>query len=71
MVEFFPILSKVSNLGLVRPGDLIEAREGDTFYCQERIDVVDVDRGIIWIRRHSGHLEPLSTEHFTFWRYVI
>lgn len=71
MVEFFPIQSEVTNLKLVRPGDLIEARQGGRVFCSERIDLVDAERGIIWVRSRSGNLEPLSTRHFTFWRYVL
>ncbi|MFK0002726.1 hypothetical protein [Paenarthrobacter sp. NPDC090522] len=71
MVEYFPIESMVTNLRVIHPGEMIEARQGELVYCRERIDLIDMERGIVWVRGRSGHLEPLSTQHFTFWRYVL
>lgn len=71
MAEFFPLLCEVKDLQVIRPGQGIEVRFKGTPYCQGRVEQVDADLGIIWIRDELDERKPLSTSDFSFWRYVL
>lgn len=71
MSEFFPVLSEVKDLRAVRPGLEIEVRFNGAPYCTGRIEQMDADLGVIWVRKKFNERKLLNTSDFTFWRYVL
>lgn len=71
MTELFPVLSEVNNLRLVHPGQEIEVHLNGTRYCHGKIEQIDADLGVIWIRDTFDERKLLNASDFTFWRYVL
>jgi hypothetical protein len=71
VTEFFPILSEVKNLRAVRPGQEIEVRFNGAPYCRGKIEQMDADLGVIWVRDTFNERRLLNASDFSFWRYVL
>jgi hypothetical protein len=71
MVEFFPLLSQVTNLRAVGVGQAIEVRADEKFYSHGTIARVDEQHGIVWVRTKYESCQIFNDRDFTFWRYII
>ena len=71
MSEFFPLLCEVKDFRAVRPGQEIEARIGAAIYCKGRIEQMDAELGVLWIRDKYNERKLLNTADFSLWRYVL
>jgi hypothetical protein len=71
MSEFFPVLSEVKDLRAVRAGVEIEVRFNGAAYCTGRIEQMDADLGVVWVRDKFNEPKLFNASDFTFWRYVL
>jgi hypothetical protein len=71
MTESFPILSEVGDLRSLRRGQEIEVRHNKSVYAQGRIEQIDVDLGVIWMRDFFNERKMINTSDFSVWRYIF
>lgn len=58
----------ISDVGMLKPGDIVEARRGDVVHHRGRVDSVAPDLGVAWITEAiPGYRRIIDTEEYTVW----
>ena len=68
MTETLSTDVQITDVGMLKPGDYIEARRGDVLRHCGRVDSVAPDLGIAWITEAiPGYRRIIDTQEYTIW----
>jgi hypothetical protein len=59
---------RITDLRMLKPGDIVEARRGDVVHHRDRVDSVAPDLGVAWITEAlPGYRRIIDTEEYALW----
>jgi len=71
MAAFFPHLSEVKDLNMLQTGQGIEVRLNGALFCEGKVEQMDAELGVVWVRDRFNERKLLNSPDFSFWRYVL
>lgn len=68
MTEIISTGIRITDIGMLKPGDMVEARRGKVVHHRGRVDSVAPDLGVAWMTEAvPGSRRIIDVEEFTFW----
>jgi len=68
MTETLNTYLEVTDVGMLQPGDYVEARRGDVIHLRGTVDSMAPDLGIVWITEPlPGYRRIIDPQEFSIW----